>query len=126
MAKIQSYSDLTAWQRAMDLAEECYRVAEELPSGERFGLASQRRRAAVSIPSNIAEGFHRRSKAAYLNYLSIAIGSQAEVETQLQLIGRLRLLSRERTATALNTAAEVGRLVHGLIRALESTSRPRP
>ncbi|MDE3156991.1 MAG: four helix bundle protein [Acidobacteriota bacterium] len=121
MARIQSYRQLTVWQRAMNLVEECYRISARLPACERFGLVQQVRRAAVSIPSNIAEGFNRRSRAAYLNHLSIAVGSQAELATQLELVGRLSLRPVEETVAAQDLAAEVGRLLHGLIRALEAT-----
>lgn len=105
----------------MELVEECYRLAAGLPESERFGLRSQLRRAAVSIPSNIAEGFNRRSRASYLNHLSIAVGSQAEVQTQLELCTRLGMVCSDSSARAGALAEEVGRLLHGLIRALESS-----
>lgn len=85
MAAIKSYRDLEVWQKAMLLAESCYRWTEEFPKREIYGLASQLRRAAVSIASNIAEGNSRRSRQAYLNHLSITLGSQSEVETQVEL-----------------------------------------
>jgi len=80
-----NYCELIVWQKAMDLVTEIYKITATFPSEERFGLSSQARRAAVSIPSNIAEGHGRKTSGAYLNYLSIAYGSLMELETQLQI-----------------------------------------
>ena len=85
----RSYKSLTVWQRSMNLVQEVYRVTERLPSDERFGLASQMNRAAVSIPSNIAEGRYRSSKKDYLRFLRQAFSSGAELETQIELCKRL-------------------------------------
>lgn len=107
----------------MQLAEQCYAVAACLPSDERFGLAQQIRRAAVSIPANIAEGHNGRTRQVFLNHLAIALGSQAEIETELELAARLLKADVQR---AQGVAAEVGRLLHGLIGTLEhppTTSR---
>lgn len=79
--KIQSFKQLVVWQRAMELAEEVYRLTESLPSSERFGLISQIRRSAVSIPSNIAEGRQRGTRKDFAQFLRIADGSAAELET---------------------------------------------
>ncbi|HET7841141.1 MAG TPA: four helix bundle protein [Terriglobia bacterium] len=84
-----------------------------------YGLASQIRRAAVSIPSNIAEGHSRRSLQAYLNHLSIALGSQAELETQIDLSRRLKFISENSSEQILVMAGCVGRMLHALIRSLE-------
>ncbi len=121
MARIESYRDLTAWQKAMALAAECYRFTAALPIEERYGLTAQIRRAAVSIPSNLAEGHNRRSRQAFANHVSIALGSQAEVETQIRLCVILHYVSESDTMPVLQLAAEVGRLLHGLVRSLEST-----
>lgn len=86
------YEDLVIWRKAMDLVTDIYKVTATFPADERFGLTSQIRRAAVSIPSNIAEGHGRKSTAAYLNHLSIAHGSLMEVETQLQISARLEFV----------------------------------
>jgi four helix bundle protein len=86
MPRMRSYRDLVAWQKAMDLVQEVYAATREWPRREAFGLTSQVRRAAVSVPSNIAEGYGRQSSREFLNYLSIAYGSLMELETQL-LIG---------------------------------------
>jgi len=121
MARITSYKDLVAWQRAMDLAAECYRLTAGFPIEERYGLTAQIRKAAVSIPSNLAEGHNRRSRQAFANHVGIALGSQAELETQVVLAVRLDFVSQAAAAPALDSAAEVGRLLHGLVRSLENT-----
>jgi len=86
------YSELIVWQKSMDLVADIYRSTALFPVEERFGLASQSRRAAVSIPSNIAEGHGRKSTGAYVNFLSIAYGSLMELETQIQIAARLNYL----------------------------------
>lgn len=86
---ITSFKDLRVWQMSVDLAESLYFVARQLPTEERFGLASQMQRAAVSIPSNIAEGSKRSSRADYKQFCKIALGSAAELETQLVLVRKL-------------------------------------
>lgn len=80
---MKSYKRLIVWQRSIELVNEVYRITKDLPESEKFGLMSQMRRSAVSIPSNIAEGYKRRSSGQYLQFLSIAEGSSAELETQL-------------------------------------------
>ena len=87
------YSELVVWQKAMDLVTEIYKITATFPSDERFGLSSQARRAAVSIPSNIAEGHGRKSTGAYVNHLSIAYGSLMELETQIQIAVRLNFVT---------------------------------
>ena len=118
---IRSYRDLGVWRRAMELAQKCYELTADFPKREVYGLASQIRRAAVSIPSNIAEGHSRRSRQAYLNHLSIALGSQSEVETQIDLSCRLGFISKESADELLLMAGEVGRMLHGLVASLERT-----
>ena len=111
------YRDLVAWQKAMSLAEMIYQKTADLPMEERYGLTAQMRRAAVSIPSNIAEGQGRRSTDdEFVRFLSIALGSLCELETQLELSARLGLISRATVAQVGPETAEVGRLVNGLIR----------
>jgi len=105
----------------MQLAEASYQVAAGLPAGERFGLAQQIRRAAVSIPANIAEGHNGRTRQVFLNHLAIALGSQAELETQFELASRLLAADVKQ---ALELTAEVGKLLHGLIRTLEHPTEP--
>ncbi|MBI5367882.1 MAG: four helix bundle protein [Planctomycetes bacterium] len=122
---VQSYRELTVWQRGMDLVEAVYRATGDFPNDEKFGLTSQVRKAAVSIPSNIAEGQGRWSTAEFEHHLSIAHGSLCEVETQLLIAERLKYLSAEVTAPLLETAAEVGRLINALGNSLEHSTRRR-
>ena len=119
MQKILSFRDLEVWQRGMDLVVAIYRATEALPPGERYGLTSQMRRAAVSIPSNVAEGHARRSDGAYLNHLRIALGSQAELLTEIEAAMRLQFLSAQTAATLIAQVDEVRRMLHGLRRSLE-------
>jgi four helix bundle protein len=119
MTQVRSYRDLEVWRKAMNLAELCYRATEEIEKREVYGLASQVRRAAVSVASNIAEGHSRRSRPAYLNHLSIALSSQSEVETQIELASRLSIMPHEVASQILLLAEEVGRMLHGLVAALE-------
>ena len=116
---VNSYEDLNVWQRAMDLVEGVYRSTERFPQAEMYGLTSQLRRAAVSIPSNIAEGNARESTKEYLHYLSIAQGSLAELETQLVLAGRLGLLDQTQLEPLCALVAEVRRMAYGLRNALK-------
>ena len=120
MATITSYRELLVWQKAMTLAERCYSLTEGFPKEERYGLSTQIRRSAVSIPSNLAEGHNRRSRNAFANHVSIALGSQAELETQLLLSVRLGLASESAAIPVAELASEVGRMLHGLIGSLEN------
>lgn len=111
------YRDLVAWQKAMNLVEQVYRQTSRFPTEERYGLTSQMRRAATSIPSNIAEGQGRRSTDdEFIRFLRIALGSLCELETQLELSVRLKLLSSDQLATLRPSTEEVGKLLNGLIR----------
>jgi four helix bundle protein len=103
----------------MELAQKCYELTGDFPKREVYGLASQLRRAAVSIASNIAEGHSRRTRQAYLNHLSIALGSQSEVETQIDLSDRLGFISKEQTDGIMLLAGQVGRMLHALVASLE-------
>lgn len=88
---LRTHHDLLVWQKSVDFVEIVYRLTQSFPSDERFGLTSQLRRAAVSIPSNLAEGAARKSRAEFSQFVSIALGSAAEVETQLVIAARLGL-----------------------------------
>jgi four helix bundle protein len=111
------YRNLIAWQKAMSLAETIYRQTAEYPIEERYGLTAQMRRAAVSIPSNIAEGQGRRSSDEdFLRFLRIALGSLCELETQVELSVRLQYLTRDRANHIQPLSDEVGKLLNGLIR----------
>jgi four helix bundle protein len=118
----KNYTDLIAWQKAMDLVESVYKASRAFPKEEVYALTNQVRRAAVSIPSNIAEGQGRRSAREFINFLSIAHGSIREVETQLQIAQRLKYLTREQVKGALDLASEVGRLITGLAQAVSRRS----
>jgi len=126
MVNIKSYRDLETWQSAMDPVERCYRMTDRFPKSEQFGLAVQIRRAAVSIPSNIAEGHNRPSTLAFLNHLGIALGSQAELETQLELSARLGFAERIDVEAVMELAGQVGRQLRGLRRALEASPEGHP
>ena len=88
MPHSHSFRDLKVWMRSMDLVEEIYSISSRFPKDERFGLTSQIRRACVSVPSNIGEGSRRKRRNAFLHHLDIALGSQAEVEVQLEIARR--------------------------------------
>ena len=115
---VKNYSELIAWQRAMDLAELAFRTTDSFPLQERYGLARQVRDAAVSVPSNIAEGQGRRSTKEFLHHLSIAHGSVRELETQAILARRLGFVEATSAAHFLDLAGEVGRLLNGLYNSL--------
>lgn len=104
----------------MDLAESCYSVARSLPGDERYGLRSQLQRAAVSIPSNIAEGSGRRSDKEYVRFLRIAYGSACEVETQAELIQRVGYSDKSAVKSVVDQAIAVRMMLSGLIRHLLS------
>jgi four helix bundle protein len=112
--KIESYRDLHVWQKAMDLVTECYLLAQRLPQNEQYGLASQMRRSAVSIPANIAEGFGRWHSKEFVHFLLLANGSLKELETHLLIGNRLAFFSLQETLKPLSLAAEIGRMLAGL------------
>jgi len=114
-----SYRDLVVWQKSMDLVEYCYRLAKLLPREEIYGLSSQIRRAAVSIPSNIAEGYGRKSRNSYTHFLSISQGSLKELETHLILCHRLQFVEQEKVEAVLIQCDEVGRILNVMITKLE-------
>ena len=116
---VKSYRDLLAWQKARELVKDVYLLTAAFPVGERFGLVSQMDRAAVSIPSNIAEGYGRATTLDYLHFLRIARGSAYELETQLVLAEDLGLCGRELASKVGGTLQETIRLLQGLIAALE-------
>jgi four helix bundle protein len=116
---VQRYTDLVAWQKAMDLVEEIYLVTKSFPKEEVYGLLSQLRRSAVSIPSNIAEGHCRNGRREFVHHLSIALGSLGEAETQIRIAERLGYVGTEESAHLLAAAAETGRIVVGLMHSLE-------
>jgi four helix bundle protein len=108
------YRDLIAWQKAMDLVEDVYRLTQSFPREELYGLTNQVRRAAVSIPSNIAEGQGRGVGAEFAHHLRIANGSRQEVETQILIAVRLEYISQGDADVVLERCFEVGRIIWGL------------
>lgn len=120
---LKTYRDLLAWQKAMDFVEETYKLSEALPASENYGLVSQMRRSAVSIPANIAQGYGRRTRGDDVRDLSIANGSLKELETHLTIAARLNMLPRDSSIIVWDLAQEVGILLSRLIKSLETPSR---
>ena len=120
---ILSYRDLVVWQVAMDLVVETYEIAKALPLEERFALASQLRRSAVSIPANIAEGHGRATRGEYLQNLSVAAGSLRELQTHLEIVLRLGYHNPDSLTTAARLADRTGMM---LTRLRSRLLRPRP
>jgi len=118
VSEIKSFRDLLAWQKAMDLVDAVYEATEHFPPSERFGLAQQMRNAAVSIPSNIAEGT-RHTRPGYRHHVRIALGSHGELDTQWEVATRRNYFSEKRRQLLRDLLDEVGRLTHGLRRSLE-------
>lgn len=117
-----SYRDLVAWQKAIDLVVSVYHATDTFPRHEIYGLTSQLRRAAVSVPSNIAEGQGRKSPREFRHYLHNAIGSLMEIETQLTIAQRLGYLQEPSTKSLLAQTNEIGRIANGLVKSLPSES----
>jgi four helix bundle protein len=111
---VKNYSDLIAWQKAMDLVEVVYALSSAFPREELYGLTSQIRRAVVSVPSNIAEGQGRWTTGEFVHFLGIANGSLREVETQLHVAVRLKFVTIADSGAAFGLASEVCRLLYGL------------
>jgi four helix bundle protein len=116
----QGYRDLVVWQKGIALAREIYFLTKDLPADEKFGLVSQMRRAAVSVPSNIAEGQARHTTGEFIQFISHAEGSVAELDTQLTLCQDLQLLDSQQTANAANLLDELRRMLNGLRRKLST------
>jgi len=116
---VRSYRDLVVWQQAMALAATCYKTTRSFPREEAYGLTSQIRRAAASIPANIAEGNGRENTGAYIHALRIAQGSLKELETHVLLAETVELMSKTDSETLLDGCDRVGRLLRALIRALQ-------
>ena len=112
--KIESYQDLLVWQKAMDLVVECYRLTQRFPPNEQYGLTSQIRRAAVSVPANIAEGFGRWHSKEFMRFLLTANGSLKGVETHLLISERLGLLLTSDSQKAMELSGEIGRMLASL------------
>jgi four helix bundle protein len=118
---VQKYEDLIVWQKAMSLVEEIYALTKLLPKDEMFALVDQMRRAAVSIPSNIAEGQERGTAKDFTRFLYIAKGSKGELETQLLICVRLKYLSSSEILVAQSLLEEIGKMLNSLIGKLDSS-----
>lgn len=118
MANIQSYRDLIVWQKSMKLVTEIYKVTKLFPSEELYALTSQLRRCAVSIPSNIAEGYGRNATLDYKRFLQIAVGSIFELQTQVEIASNLKYLSSELFGNLSDAAKEIELMLLSLINKL--------
>jgi len=119
---ISSYKELVVWQKSIELTELIYRITSKFPKSELYGIMSQMRRASVSIPSQIAEGYGRQSKKQYRHFLSIAFGSAMELETQLILAKKLKLAKASELNKPEETLEEVLKMLNKLISKLSSNS----
>lgn len=107
------------WQRSVQLAVHCYDAMRRFPPEERFGLAQQIRKSAMSIPSNIAEGFNRQARPSYINHLTIGRGSQGELDTQVEVAARVKLIPPDVCQELFGEIEAVGQMLSGLIRSLQ-------
>ena len=123
-AVVRSYRDLIAWQKSMALVTAIYTCTREFPKTELYGLAAQLRRAAVSVPSNIAEGQGRDSDKSFAQFLNQAQGSLYELETQVELARNLGMIPEQGAKGLLTEAAEIGRMLHGLRSTLRRDAAP--
>ncbi|HEY9431548.1 MAG TPA: four helix bundle protein [Blastocatellia bacterium] len=118
-SEIQSHRDLIAWQKAMDLVVETYKVSRDFPKEELYGLTSQMRRAAMSVPANIAEGQGRRLSGEFIHFLGNARGSLLELDTHLEIALRLGYIEQKMYQPVQDQIQEVGRILNGLIRSIK-------
>jgi four helix bundle protein len=123
MPTASAFRKLETWQCSMNFVEQCYRTTARFPREELYGLTSQLRRAAVSIPSNVAEGYCRRSTRVYANHVSIALGSHGELETCIEIAFRLGFLATTEREALEKHAGSVGRLLNALHQSLEEKIR---
>jgi four helix bundle protein len=123
---IKSYRDLRVWQEGLNLAEMAYRLVATFPKDELYGLTSEIRRSASSVPANIAEGYGRGGRATYVQFLRIAQGSLKELETHLLLALRVDLASNASTDPLLKKSDEIGRMLNRLIASLQAKQLPKP
>ena len=120
MDKLMLYRDLIVWQKAMELVKETYILVKNLPKEETYALSDQMRRAAVSIPSNIAEGNGRKTDTEYARFLNIARGSECELETQLYICTMLNYLTENETEKAFSLLAEIGKMLNKMLNNLKN------
>lgn len=115
----QSYRDLLVWQKAIDLVSKIYTITEKFPPKENFSLTSQIRRSAVSIPSNIAEGQGRNAPKDFLRFLNIAVGSLAELDTQIEIALRQNMLTKPEAKSIFDQMLEIRKMLYGLISSIK-------
>jgi four helix bundle protein len=120
---LKNFKGLKVWQKSYDLCLKTYRITGDFPSEEKYGLTSQARRSAVSIPSNIAEGYGRKTTADYIRLLYIAYGSLCELDTQIMLAADLKFVADGKLGDLKSDISEVERMLKALIKSLESKSR---
>jgi four helix bundle protein len=125
MARSRNYRELIAWQKAMKLAKAAYLLSNELPRKEAYGLVSQLQRAAVSVPSNIAEGYGRLTDLQFRHFLGNARGSLCELQTQVELACDLGYIGKETLKELMEKSSEVARLINGLITSLREVRGAR-
>jgi four helix bundle protein len=118
--EISSYRDLRVWQDAMSLAEACYRVTRSFPKDETFGLSAQIRRAAASVPANVAEGHGREHRGSFIQHLRIAQGSLKELVTHLLLAVRVGVMADAEMASMMGSCETVGKMLRSLIHSLQN------
>ena len=120
---LKSYKELKVWQKAYQLCLQIYKISKGFPKEEVFGLTSQIRRASLSIPSNVAEGYGRRSRSEYIRFLNIAYGSLCELETQVLLSGDLNYFKERELKEIQAAVEEVERMLMALIKSLGKTNK---
>ena len=118
--KVTKYQDLVVWQKSMQLVKEVYKLVRLLPKGEKYALGDQMRRAAVSIPSNIAEGYGRNYDKELIQFLYISRGSKSELETQIEISIMLGYFSREEAEASLDLCSEVGKMLNAFLSSLKN------
>ena len=121
--KMNGYKDLILWQKAIDLVDEIYKLVKFLPKEEKFALSDQMRRAAVSVPSNIAEGYERNSDKEFINFLVIARGSRAELETQLYICVRQGYITQQQAEKAFSLCNEIQRIINKFIKNINENNK---
>ena len=123
MAKLNSFRELIVWQKVMSLSERCYQMSKRFHRDDQAALGTELRRTCISIPSNIAEGFGRYHTAEYVRYLWISNGSNCELQTQVDLARRVEIVKPEDASILIADAEEIGRMLRGLVSALERPTR---
>ena len=118
--EIKSYRDLIVWQKAMEFVTAVYEITKDFPKEEQYGLTAQIRRSAVSVPSNIAEGYGRNSTQDYIRFLQIACGSLYELQTQLEISVNLKYMARENSESIFTLLNEIERMLNSMIKKLST------